>query len=268
MNVLAFLFIGAASFGSLLTTPTERPVYGPPILVITPSLTPTPILHKTKKPNVIIALLGDSMMDTLGPDTPALKNALKKNYQDTSFVIKNFGVGGTNIRYGIERITTPYTYLNSSYPPLISTNPDVVVIESFGYNPFGSDESAITSHWLLLAQAVNTIKNNLPDAKIVIAATIAPNAYAFGDGAPGLSFSQTDKWQKTDTIKKYLENAVRFANGEHFPLADAYHASLLPDGNGNLQYINSGDHIHYSDAGRAFVAGKIANAIIVNKLLE
>jgi lysophospholipase L1-like esterase len=119
-----------------------------------------------------------------------------------------------------------------------------------------------------LAKAVDTIRANLPHAKIIIAATIAPNATRFGDGAPGLSFSILDKWQRVTTIKKYLENAVRFAQSQHLPLADAYHASLLSDGNGNLVYINSGDHIHYSDKGRALMAGQIAGAIVKNKLLE
>jgi len=33
-------------------------------------------------------------------------------------------------------------------------------------------------------------------------------------------------------------------------------------------YINNGDHIHYSDAGRSLMGSKIAQAMIVNKLLE
>lgn len=197
------------------------------------------------------------MMDTLGPDVPYLSSALKKTYPNTTFVIKNFGVGGTSIDNGIERI-----------PLLSSVHPDVVVLESFGYNPTGENPGAIDRHWLELARAVDTIKANLPYTKILIAATIAPNADSFGDGAPGLSFSSGDKQERTATIKKYLENAIKFANSEHFPLANAYSASLDGSGNGKLLYINNGDHIHYSDAGRQLMESKIAGAIIANRLLE
>ncbi len=258
----------AMTFGQILNPPQvlgqTTVVYGPSL---PPSPPPTPV-KKTKKSVVTVALLGDSMMDTLGPQAPALQYALKRIYPHTAFVIKNYGVGGTNIQYGIERITNGYTYLGTTYTSLIATNPDIVVVESFGYNPFGSDAGTIDSHWLLLAKAVDTIRANLPNAKIIIAATIAPNANFFGDGAPGLAFSVLDKWERVTTIKKYLENAVRFANSEHLPLADAYHPSLLSDGNGNLIYINSGDHIHYSDKGRALMASQIAGAITKNKLLE
>lgn len=238
-----------------------------PTLSPTPTPSPIPVRH-TKQQTVTIALLGDSMIDTLGPDAPHLVNALKKIYPDTTFVIKNLGVGGKPIDDGIDRITNGYTYLGSSYPSLTAINPDVVVVESFGYNPTGKDPEAIDHHWLELARAVDTIKNNLPYAKIVIAATIAPNSVRFGDGALGLAFSSEDKQKRTENIKKYIETAIKFAKSEHIPLADAYHTSIDATGNGKLAYINSGDHIHYSDAGRTLMGSKIAGAIVANKLLE
>ncbi len=265
------------SFGVLAVTPTPIPTTPPQVLGTTTfigplpiSKTPTqkPLAKKTQKTSVTIALLGDSMMDTLGPDAPTLKTALKNIYPNTTFTIKNFGVGGTNLTYGIKRITEGYTYLGKSYPSVASTSPDVVILESFGYNQTGNDEAALNAHWLLLAKAIDTIKATMPHTRIVIAATIAPNATTFGDGASGLSFSTSDKWERVLTIKKYLDNAVRFAESEHLPLADAYHPSLLTNGNGNLVYINGGDHIHYSDKGRVLMAQKIATAIAANRLLE
>lgn len=244
----------------------------------TPSPTPSPTATPPKKETILtrkaaknsytVALLGDSMIDTLGPDGGLLKDALKRIYPSVAFTVKNFGVGATNIEYGITRITNAYTYLGNGIPSLVSQNPDVVVIESFGYNPFSFDEGALDKHWLSLAKAVDTVRASLPQAKIVIAATIAPNANVFGDGAPGLSFASEDKWKRVNVIKQYLENAVKFAKSQNLPLADAYHPSLGSDGNGRLNLINPGDHIHYSDAGRAFFSQKIADAISSNKLLE
>jgi lysophospholipase L1-like esterase len=119
-----------------------------------------------------------------------------------------------------------------------------------------------------LATIVDILKAKLPGVKIIIAATIAPNSTVFGDGAAGLSFSPQDKIERTTVIKQYLDSTVKFARSQQLPLADAYHPSLDANGNGKLTYINGGDHIHYSDAGRTFFAQKIADAIVANHLLE
>jgi len=250
-------------------TPTPSPLpTASPKKTTQPLETPKPQLRKAKKANVTIALLGDSMMDTMGPDAPALQSLLKKSFPGTTFIIKNYGVGGTNIDYAITRITNGYSYLGNGIPALSSLQPDIVVVESCGYNPFSFDEGAIDKHWLSLSKAVDTLKSSIPGVRIVIGSTIAPNWDVFGDGAPGISFDPAAKQRQVKNIKKYLENAVKFAHSQNLPLADAYHSSLDSSGNGKLGYINPGDHIHYSDAGRALFAEKIAGAIINNRLLE
>ncbi len=257
----------STTFGQLVVaTPTPLPQE----LITTPSVTPTPSSPQlqSKKKSYSIALLGDSMIDTLGPGVPLLKQKLQSLYPTTSFTLLNYGAGGTNIDYGIERLTHGYTYLGNQIPPLVLQHPDMVVVESFGYNPYPVEQGALDKHWLQLASIVTTLRQQLPDVAIVIAATIAPNDTVFGDGAPGISFTKAEKLQRTAVIKKYLENAVRFAQSQHLPLADAYHASLDGGGNGILSYINQGDHIHYSDTGRALFSQKVADAIVTNHLLE
>lgn len=245
---------------AILAEPTEEPV-----TTHTPEPTPVAI---TRKQSYTIALLGDSMIDTLGPDIPHLKKKLTALYPGRSFTLYNYGVGATNIDYGLERITNGYTYLGTAVPSLISRHPDIVVVESFGYNPYTYDAGAIDRHWLQLAAVVDTLRRNIPGVRIIIASTIAPSSKKFGDGAPGLSFAADDKFRRTQVIKSYLDSTVKFAKSEHLPLADAYHASLDRNGDGILTYINGGDHIHYSDAGRALFAAKVADAIAANKLLE
>lgn len=227
-----------------------------------------PARRPSSKSHATIAVLGDSMVDTLGPGVPALADRLKRIYPGTQFTILNYGVGATNIDYGIERITNSYSYLGNGVPSLVSQKPDIVVVESFGYNPYSFDTGAIDKHWLAMAKVVDTLRSNLPGVKIVIAATIAPNAQLFGDGAPGLSFDPVGKQEKVTVIKKYLENAIKFAQSQKLPLANAYNPSLQSDGNGKPAYINPGDHIHYSDAGRALMARVIAGAISSHNLLE
>lgn len=262
------------SFGTLnrlpITTPTPTPqlpaVLGVQDTIATASSAPP--TYRARKKHFAIALLGDSMIDTLGPEIPHLKNRLTTLFPGTTFTMLNYGVGATNIDYGIERLTNSYEYLGRSITSLVSQLPDVVVVESFGYNPYPFDNGAIEKHWLALATIVSTLRARIPAVKIVIAATIAPNSKAFGDGAPGLSFSPTDKSERTQVIKKYLDSTVKFAKSEHLPLADSYHASLDKNGDGILSYINGGDHIHYSDAGRALFAQKVADAMIASHILE
>lgn len=225
-------------------------------------------IRSMKKPSYTIAFLGDSMTDTLGADLGLVGDALTAVYPFTAFQLLNYGVGGENIVSGLHRVIADTVYLGVLRPSLISQNPDVIVIESFGYNPFPFEIGALEHHWLSLAYLVDAIKANIPDSRIVIAVTIAPNSTRFGDGAPGIAFSPQDKWQRTQTIKRYLENATRFALSEHIALADAYHLSLDSIGEGRLIYINPGDNIHYSDAGRQLFARTVVDAIVANRLLE
>lgn len=208
------------------------------------------------------------MIDTLGTDLRLIRDALEGVYPGTTFTLLNYGVGGQNIVSGLERVTRETTYLGEPRPALVAMRPDVVVVESFAYNPFSFEIGALEQHWLSLAYIVDAIRASLPDTKIVIAATIAPNSTVFGDGAPGLGFSPEDKQERVQTIKRYLENALRFAASEHLPVVDAYHPSLDSNGEGRLIFINPGDHLHYSDAGRRLFARTVVETIVANSLLE
>lgn len=253
----------AVSFGQISYT-------APEVLGVTETVTPapTPTPPPTGKKSYIIAFLGDSMIDTLGPGLPAVASRLKSEYPGTDFTLLNYGVGGTNIEYGIQRITNNYNYLGNDIAALESRNPNIVVLESFAYNPFPDADGGINRHWIALGNAVSTLKTAIPGVKIMIAATIAPNSKVFGDGAAGIAFGEMDKIQRTEIIKAYLDSTVKFATGEHLPLVDVYHASMDGSGDGLIQYINPGDHIHYSDAGRSLFAQKFTDALVKSRLLE
>jgi hypothetical protein len=249
------------------TTSNQNPA--PTSILLPLSPTPSPILpRETRQKEMTIAIIGDSMVDTLGPDFAELKTLLAVTYPRTSFTILNYGVGGTNIDYGINRLTNAYDYLGIRHPSLVSQNPDLTIVESFGYNPYSYDIGAIDAHWMAMAKIVDILKANVPNSKIAIAATIAPSALVFGDGAPSIAFSPDDKWRHVNIVKQYLDSTVKFAQSQHIPLIDAYHPSLKSDGNGDIRYINAGDHIHYSPLGRAFVAGIAMDTILKEKLLE
>jgi len=264
------LVLGATTSAVPVATPS-------PTLRIQPTATPTatPAVENTqprtaKKRTFTISLVGDSMVDTLGPIGGGLASRLNAVYPNATFTIINHGVGAENIDSGLRRLTGSYSYLGLGRNSVVSERPDVVVIESFGYNPYPLPDinDALTTHWLRLAAMVDTIHRELPETKIVIAATIAPNWDVFGDGAPFINFSPEGKRTKVEEIKKYIENAIAFAKSQGLPLVDAYNPTLDATGNGKLQYINGGDHIHYSDSGRALFSQTVANTIISKRLLE
>lgn len=260
------LVLGATESALPAATPTA-------VLAATPTATPTPTtteIRTARKRTFTVSLVGDSMIDTLGPVGGGLASRLNSVYPNATFTVINHGVGAENIDSGLRRLTNGYSYLGLGRNAVVSEKPDIIVIESFGYNPYPLPDlnDALTTHWLRLATMVDTIHRELPETKIVIAATIAPNWDVFGDGAPGLSFSPEGKRQKVEEIKKYIESAIAFAKSQGIPLADAYHPSLDASGNGKVSYINGGDHIHYSDSGRAFFSQTIANTIISKRLLE
>lgn len=215
---------------------------------------------------ITIAVIGDSMTDLMGPNLPYLKTALQKYYPQVQFNLLNYGVGAENIEKGLKRIKKEYTYQGRHYPALVSINPDIVVIESFAYNPFRDSTGELDRHWSALVKIVDFIKSNTR-AKIIILATIAPTKEKFGQGPNGVNWLKDLAWQHANRIGQYLENTVRFAQSANLPLVDVYHQTLLPNGGGNLAYINPGDHIHQNEAGNKLIAKLLAEKIFQLNLI-
>lgn len=264
------LVLGATASAAPVATPTPTLRI---LSTVIPTATPTPRITEVrtaKKRAITVSLVGDSMIDTLDPIGGGLASRLNAVYPNATFTVISHGVGAENIDSGLRRLTNDYSYLGLRRNSVISEKPDIIVIESFGYNPYPLPDlnDALTAHWLRMAAIVDTIHRELPETKVIIAATIAPNWDVFGDGAAGISFSPEAKRTKVEEIKKYIESAIAFANSQGLPLADAYHPTLDASGNGKLPYINGVDHIHYSDSGRAFFSQTVANTIISKRLLE
>jgi len=215
---------------------------------------------------ITIALLGDSMIDTLG-DMEFLKTALKNFYPNQVFNIINYGLGASNIEYGLYRLSNQYDYQGETHPSLLSQKPDIIVIESFAYNNFGNTQAGIDKHWLTLGAITTKISQELPDTKIIISATIAPNSVIFSNGTPSINLSAIEKIQKTKTISLYLKNTINFATSQAFILSDAYTPSLK-NGDGNPIFINQDDGIHPSSLGAQFYSDILAQTINKYKLIS
>jgi len=228
----------------------------PGLPVSPPTSTPSPHQIGGDGRVVTIALLGDSMIDTLGTELNHLQNSLSEIYPQTKFNLINFGQGGNNVEDGFKRL-----------PLLFPKRPDIVVIESFAYNNFGNSSDGLNRHWLGLESLVNSLKSNLPQTKILLAATIAPNSVIFANGIKDAHFSALEKIEKSNTIKLYLENLIAFSASAKLPLADAYHPSLVSS-EGNRNFISTTDNLHPSDYGNQFFCQTLARAISDNRLIN
>lgn len=236
-----------------------EPLPNPPNPIGGDSLTPS-------KSSYTLAVLGDSMVDTLGESLPDLLQLLKQSYPKTNFVLLNYGQGSTTIENGLFRLTNPTKYQGRDYPPLLHLSPDIIVVESFAYNHWGVTTNDLNKQWLTAVNILDTIKKYLPDSKIVLFATISPNPYFYGDGK--LNWSKNTKWDSAITTKAYLQNFISFAQSAHLPLADAYNPSLNADGHGDRKYIDSSDNIHPSAEGKLLISKKIFETIKQNNLIE
>jgi lysophospholipase L1-like esterase len=156
--------------------------------------------------------------------------------------------------------------LDTDYPPLLSYKPDILVVESFAYNQWSGNLYDLDRQWLTIDRIIKTVKEKLPETKIILAASIAPNSKTFGDGK--LNWPQDLKYNSAQITKAYLQNLTNFATSQGFPLADAYHTSLGPDGNGQAIFINQGDHLHPSNEGARLFYEKIMEAIKQNNIIK
>ncbi|OGD62502.1 hypothetical protein A2160_00295 [Candidatus Beckwithbacteria bacterium RBG_13_42_9] len=204
-----------------------------------------------------IAVYGDSMVDTMGTGLPYLKSALSQYYPKAKFNLFNYGIGAQNIETGLARFDQGYSYKDRNYPAITGLGANIIVIESFAYNPMG--EAGLDSQWQNLSKMVNLVQAS--GAKVILLVTIAPSKNQFGQGPGGISWGKDQSWQQANLINKYLDNAVKLGNSLGIPVVDAYRPSLLSDGEGNPVFINTHDHIHPSVAGHQFVSELIAQKI-------
>jgi len=216
---------------------------------------------------ITIAVLGDSMIDTLGPDISSLETALEQYFPNKKFKIINYGVGASNIEYALHRLKNNYQYKDQDYPSLLSLNPDIIVVESFAYNNFGNTQSGFDRQWQALSNITSTIQKELPATKIVLTATIAPNSLNFASGIKDIHLTNLEKIEKTKTIRAYLQNIINFAQSQKFPLANAFTNSLKND-EGLPELISKADNLHPSELGAQFFSDTLAKTLFDNKIIE
>lgn len=224
-----------------------------------------PIQTKNSK-SLTLALVGDSMTHTLGTADP-LKDALKRYYPDKNFGILNLGIGSTTILSVPDRLEKESKRGTEVLPPILLTNPDIILLESFGNNPLSNLglEKGLGKQTQTLDQIIKIIKKKKPETVLVFVATIAPSKEEYAKGVVNLSTQERIKWAEERIA--YIKNHISYAKTHNIPLINIYEKSLNDKGEANLDYINTTDFIHPSVLGIQFISQQIANQIFTDKII-
>lgn len=218
-----------------------------------------------------IVAIGDSMTETSGEHCPALAAELSRVFPDTSFEIINQGVGCTRVGHGLWRLTNTYQYKEKSMPPLITLNPDIVLLESFAYNN-GSDGpyDDCLQHFRNMHEKIVETLHEKTNALVVFVVAIAPDLDTFLSPIPGFVHTPASVLQRMaeDRIR-YLEEGIQLAKHLNLPLANVYQASLDAEKKGisRRTFINPEDGIHPGPEGHQLAARVIAETLKCHHLI-
>ncbi|KKR72722.1 MAG: hypothetical protein UU15_C0026G0004 [Candidatus Levybacteria bacterium GW2011_GWC2_40_7] len=203
-----------------LILPEQKPIVSP-IAKTTPAILPastsiTATLTPTKKPpakltksTYSIALIGDSMVDTMGENLEYLDRSLKGKYETTSFKLYNYGIGAQNVEMGLERLNSPFTNRERNYPPITQINADIIIIGSFSYNPF--DPHNPQKHKDLLGQMIEETKKYASQVYVLV--EIAPLGKTFGKGTNGVNLPEDKAEEHALRIIEQLNDTIEIAAG-------------------------------------------------------
>lgn len=252
--------------------PLTRPIPAP---IVTPMPTPriyTPI--ETYAPPKVkpagsytLLFVGDSMTGALGENFEILRKYLGSYYPGKDFGLFNYGFGSTNIYSVKQRLHSDSHYLGKTVPPILGRYYDVIILESFGYNPLSeySIEEGIARQTKMLDQITVQLYEAKPESMIIFMATIAPSKQKYALGV--IDSSPEERADQAEERIAYIKNHIDYAQKHNFPLINVYEKSLDKNGNAILRYISPDNYIHPSPEGVRFISQQIADFLNQNDIL-
>jgi lysophospholipase L1-like esterase len=274
--VLILVIAGVIAIRNTSVTPKPSKV------IVPKSSTPTPkkdepfgIYNAPKIPRKdvsIIFMVGDSMTEALGPHGGKLNEFINTLYKSTPghqrIVIDNYAKGSTNILGLPDAMNQKTISGDGVLEPLLSRSFDLILIESFGYNPLSQLglQEGLKKQTQTLDKLMKVLTTTHPHSAIIFVATIAPNKATYAkEESPGNT--QAEREEQAQERIEYIKNHIVYAKSHNIPLIDIYNKSLTPNGDGDLSNINPNDHIHPSFKGIDFISQEIANFIYENQIL-
>jgi lysophospholipase L1-like esterase len=229
--------------------PTQEPIGGKPL---------------PKKERYDIYLLGDSMTHALGPRGGVFTELLRKEYPGMFFEVSNYAKSTQNILSLPEKLGQPFQAdKDLLLKPVLEGNPDIIIIESFGYNPLShlGIKGGLKKQNETLDKVVGKLKEKFPNAVIIFLATIAPDKKTYGQSINPVT-TDNERWAQAEERIEYITNHIAYAQEHRIPLANAYIRSLDKFGDGDLIYINQDDDIHPSGEGLALMGRVLVETIV------
>lgn len=275
VSVLILTFVAVLLISGILLLTTTNLVQNQKIseklTIFIPSPSPTPYQFPYANPRIEKArsyrtiIVGDSIVESLGANANLLREKLIEYYPDSEFVNYNYGYGSTNIESLPARLIEMTKKGTEEYPPILEQGFELIIIESFAYNPLSHLELEEGLHIQneMLEKSVEMILREKPNSALAFMTPIAPSPGDFGKGVVDLSPEQRSFWANERI--KYIENHKKFADGKGIPVIDVYKASLMENGLVDNKFI-SNDFIHPSSEGIALMSQEIADYIFENKI--
>lgn len=190
--------------------PTPSPTPEPPFTTYSPPKLPDMKVYK-------IVLVGDSMTHALGPHGGRLLDWLQEKFKGKGFIIDNYSYS-TNILSLPDFLYNETKTWNLTFPPILSREFDVIIIESFGYNPLSdrSREEGLQKQREVLNKTMNTLVRAKPNSLVMFLATIAPNKTHY---AQKTSLTQDVRLQEVEERVAYIKNHIAYARITLSPLS-------------------------------------------------
>ena len=254
---------------SILGVETSHLLPKTDVITILTNPTPTPILasivgsqtRTAVKPEYTIAVIGDSMIDTMGEYADYLEHRLKRVYPGTIFHLYNYGRGSQTVSEALAKVNDAFHYQTRNYPPLPSIKPDIIISGSFAYNPYTPYDR--NHHWIELTHMIEKLRVITPN--VYLLAEIAPLRKDFGTGHQGVNWESSTNYIHSGHIIEQLQNAEGLSRTLEIPLIDVFADTYNEvTKEGNAAYIDPADHIHPSVYGHEKMAEKIVEVLDLN----
>jgi hypothetical protein len=214
-----------------------------------------------------ILIVGDSIVNALGPNAQLLRQHLIEYYPDHEFVNYNYGFSATSIETLPARLISESEFGGQIYPPILNQGFDIIIVESFAYNPLSQnkDNEGIVKHIKILDESIKHIIRIKPDSVLIILTPISPSREHFARGIYDLSDIERNRWAEERI--EYINAVIKYARERNIPLINVYEKSLDEQGEAKLELINPDDYIHPSAEGIDLISKSTADFIYTNNLL-
>ena len=239
-----------------------------PVPTVKPTDTPfttykNPVFTKSERYDIY--LIGDSMTNAFGPRGGIFNELLSKAYPGIFFEISNYAEANQSILLLPARLNESVQADHDLLlAPVLEGDPDMIIIESFGYNPlsqFGIADG-LKKQEEVLTQVMTTLTNRFPDTIIMFLTAIAPDKKTYGQKINPASADE--RWVQAEERIEYITNHIAYALDHNIPLMNAYKESLDTRGDGDTKYINPDDNIHPSSEGLELM-GKVMTEKIIEE---